>query len=84
MKQKIFYTKKKFKNMIKPYFDQTIKLLVKSQEIVNHNPSNTKKKPDIENLIFYLIDLLNNWNVDKANNDIQSDQLDSFYKKDLM
>lgn len=84
MKQKIFYTKKKFKNMIKPYFDQTIKLLVKSQEIVNHNPCNTKKKSDIENLIFYLIDLLNNWNVDKANNDIQSDQLDSFYKKDLM
>lgn len=56
---KIFYFDKKSKNLMKFYSSQIIKLLKKTWEVFNWDFFNTKKNPNIENFIFYLINLLN-------------------------
>lgn len=82
--QKISHANKIFKDVIKSYFCQIVELLTKAWEVLNQEFSNTKKKLDVENLIFHLINLLNSWNANNAKNDLQSDQLDFLYKQDLI
>lgn len=71
--QKIFYVYKKFKDVMKFHFDQIVKLLAKTQKIFNQNLSNIEKRLNIKNLILYLTNLLNSWDIDKTSNDLQSD-----------
>ena len=70
--------------MIELCSGQTVKLSVKTKEALHQNPLNVRKNPDVRNLIFYLTDLLNSWDAKKVSNDLQSDQPDSLYKKDLI
>ena len=68
---------------MKFHFGQTIKLSAKAREAPNQDSLNKEKKSNIENLIFYLTNLLKSWDTDKVSNDLQSDQPNSLYQKDL-
>ena len=80
--QRISHADKKSKDVMKSRSSQTVKLSAKAREALNQDPPNAEIRPDIENLILYLKNLLNSWDADKANNNLQSDQPDSLHEED--
>lgn len=48
----------------------TIKLFAKAQEAFFQDRSTVRKKPELENLIFYLTDFLNSWDVNKKEKEL--------------
>ena len=91
--QRISHVDEKSKDVIKSRSGQTVKLSAKAREALNQDPPTARKKPEVENLILHLTNLLNSWDTDergelqedqlaaRAGNDLQPDQPESSHEE---
>lgn len=61
---------KKSKDVMKSRSGQIVKLSKKAQEALTQDPPATERRLKVENLIFYLTELLNNWDTDEKEREV--------------
>ena len=72
--QKQPHANEKFKDVMKSCSGQTVKLSAKAREALSQDSPIAEKKPEVENLILYLTDLLNSWDAYEREIELQAEE----------
>ncbi len=74
MMQKQPHADRKSKDMMKSSSGQKVKLSAKARQALSQDRLTSGKKPEVENLILHLTDLLNSWDADKRGGKLQAEE----------